>query len=69
MVGILRYLIRRLLFSMLLVLGVSAIIFFLLNAIGNPVDVLMADNPGITDQALAAVKAYITSMRRSGSAT
>lgn len=58
MVGILRYLIRRLLFSMLLVLGVSAIIFFLLNAIGNPVDVLMADNPGITDQALAAVKAY-----------
>lgn len=56
--GIARYLIRRLLFCALLVLGVSAIIFFLLNAIGNPIDVLMADNPGITDQALAAVKAY-----------
>jgi ABC-type dipeptide/oligopeptide/nickel transport system permease component len=57
-VGILRYLVRRLLFSMVLVLGVSALIFFLLNAIGNPVDVLLADNPGITDEALAAVKAY-----------
>ena len=56
--GILRYLVRRLLFSVVLVLGVSAIIFFLLNAIGNPIDVLMADNPGITDEALAAVKAY-----------
>ena len=56
--GILRYLVRRLLFSVVLVLGVSGIIFFLLNAIGNPIDVLMADNPGITDEALAAVKAY-----------
>ena len=41
-----------------LVFGVSAIIFFLLNAIGNPIDMLMADNPGVTDEALAAVKAY-----------
>jgi peptide/nickel transport system permease protein len=57
-VGILRYLARRLLFAVALVLGVSAIIFFLLNAIGNPIDVMMADNPGITDEALAAVKAY-----------
>jgi peptide/nickel transport system permease protein len=56
--GILRFLLRRLLFALVLVLGVSAIIFFLLNAIGNPVDVMMADNPGITDEALAAVKAY-----------
>ena len=56
--GILRYLFRRLLFAVVLVLGVSAIIFFLLNAIGNPIDVMMADNPGITDEALAAVKAY-----------
>jgi peptide/nickel transport system permease protein len=57
-VGILRYLLRRLLFAVVLVLGVSAIIFFLLNAIGNPVDVMLADNPGITDEALTAVKAY-----------
>jgi ABC-type dipeptide/oligopeptide/nickel transport system permease component len=57
-VGILRYLIRRLLFAVVLVFGVSAIIFFLLNAIGNPIDVLMADNPGISDELLANVKAY-----------
>jgi peptide/nickel transport system permease protein len=57
-VGILRFLLRRLLFAVVLILGVSAIIFFLLNAIGNPIDVMMADNPGMTDEALAAVKAY-----------
>ena len=56
--GILRFLLRRLLFAAVLILGVSAIIFFLLNAIGNPIDIMMADNPGITDEALAAVKAY-----------
>jgi len=57
-VGILRYLARRLAFAAALVLGVSAIVFFLINAIGSPVDMLMADRPGVTDEALAALKAY-----------
>jgi ABC-type dipeptide/oligopeptide/nickel transport system permease component len=55
---ILRYIVRRCLFALALVLGVSALIFFLINAIGNPIDMLMADRPGITDQAIAALKSY-----------
>lgn len=55
---ILRYMVRRCLFALALVLGVSALIFFLINAIGNPIDMLMADRPGITDQAIAALKSY-----------
>ena len=39
-------------------LGTSAVVFFLINAIGSPVDMLMADRPGVTDEALAALKAY-----------
>ena len=49
---------RRLVFAVVLVLGVSAIIFFLINSIGSPIDMLMADRPGVTDQAIAALKAY-----------
>ena len=49
---------RRLLFALALLVGVSAIIFFLINAVGNPIDMLMADRPGVTDQAIAALKAY-----------
>ena len=56
--GILRYMARRLVFALALLLGVSAIIFFLINAVGNPIDMLMADRPGVTDQAIAALKAY-----------
>ncbi len=49
---------RRLAFAAALVIGVSAIVFFLINAIGSPVDMLMADRPGVTDEALNALKAY-----------
>lgn len=50
--------VRRLAFAFALVLGVSAIVFFLINAIGSPVDMLMADRPGVTDEAIASLKAY-----------
>jgi len=50
--------IRRLTFAVALVFGVSAIVFFLINAIGSPVDMLMADRPGVTDEALQSLKAY-----------
>jgi ABC-type dipeptide/oligopeptide/nickel transport system permease component len=56
--GILRYMVRRLTFAVVLVFGVSALVFFLINAIGSPVDMLMADRPGVTDEALQSLKAY-----------
>lgn len=49
---------RRLAFALALVLGTSAVVFFLVNALGSPVDMLMADRPGVTDEALNALKAY-----------
>src|SRR4051794_14373168 len=56
--NIVRYIARRLIFSGLLVLGVSAIIFTLVNAIGNPVQLLMAERPGISEEAVQAMSAY-----------
>lgn len=56
--GILRYIIRRLLFSIVLVLGVSAIIFFTINAIGNPIEILLAERPGITPEIIDEVTRY-----------
>ena len=56
--GILRYIVRRLLFSLVLVLGVSAIIFFLVNAIGNPIEILLAERPGITPEIIEEVSKY-----------
>jgi ABC-type dipeptide/oligopeptide/nickel transport system permease component len=45
--GILRFIIRRLFFMVFLVIGVSVIIFFMINAIGDPIELLMAERPGI----------------------
>ncbi|MCC7276129.1 MAG: ABC transporter permease [Alphaproteobacteria bacterium] len=56
--GITRYIVRRLMFSVALVLGVSVIIFTLINAIGNPVEILLADRPGITQEAIDAISRY-----------
>jgi ABC-type dipeptide/oligopeptide/nickel transport system permease component len=53
-----RYILRRLAFSLALLVGVSALIFFLVNAIGNPVALLMADRPGVTNQAIAQLTHY-----------
>jgi ABC-type dipeptide/oligopeptide/nickel transport system permease component len=56
--NIARYITRRLIFSAILVLGVSAIIFTLVNAIGNPVQLLMAERPGMSEEAIQAMSAY-----------
>jgi ABC-type dipeptide/oligopeptide/nickel transport system permease component len=56
--GIVRYIARRLLFSVALISGVSAIIFSLINAIGNPIEILLAERPGITPEALDAMNRY-----------
>ena len=56
--GIARYITRRLLFSLVLILGVSAIIFALVNAIGNPIQILLAERPGMSEEAIQAMSAY-----------
>lgn len=56
--GTLRYIVRRLLFSFVMVLGVSAIIFFLVNAIGNPIEILLAERPGITPESIEEISKY-----------
>ncbi|MDJ0391271.1 ABC transporter permease [Roseomonas sp. E05] len=56
--GTFRYIARRLIFSACLILGVSIILFALINAIGNPVEILLAERPGITDEIIQQVTAY-----------
>jgi peptide/nickel transport system permease protein len=56
--GLARYIVRRLLFSIALILGVSIIIFGLVNAIGNPIEILLAERPGISPEALEAMNRY-----------
>jgi len=56
--GIVRFVIRRLIFSVVLIFGVSVIIFFMINAIGNPIDVLLAERPGISPEVIEAIKKY-----------
>lgn len=56
--GALRYLLRRLAFSAVLVAGVSFVLFALINAIGNPIEILLAETPGVTEETIAAVSKY-----------
>lgn len=56
--GILRFIIRRLIFMVFLVLGVTIMIFFMINAIGDPIDILMAERPGITQEVIDNIKSY-----------
>lgn len=56
--GITRFIIRRLIFSVVLIIGVSLIIFGLINAIGNPVQILLAERPGITQDAIDTMTRY-----------
>jgi peptide/nickel transport system permease protein len=56
--GTLRYIARRLIFSACLIFGVSVILFALINAIGNPVEILLAERPGITEDIIQQVTEY-----------
>ena len=56
--GALRFLLRRLAFSAALILGVSLILFALINAIGNPIEILLAEPPGVSEEMIAAVSNY-----------
>ncbi|UCF92884.1 MAG: ABC transporter permease [Desulfobacterales bacterium] len=56
--GIVRFIIRRLIFMVVLVIGVSILIFFMINAIGNPIEILLAERPGISPEVIESVKQY-----------
>ncbi len=56
--GTARYIARRLIFSLCLILGVSVILFAMINAIGNPIEILLAERPGITDEIIESVTKY-----------
>ena len=56
--GMLNYIARRLLFSLALLLGVSVILFALINAIGNPIEILLAERPGVTEEIIQSVSQY-----------
>ncbi len=56
--GILRFIIRRLIFMVFLVLGVTIMIFFMINAIGDPIEILLAERPGITQEVIDNIKSY-----------
>ncbi len=56
--GMLNYIARRLLFSLALLLGVSVILFSLINAIGNPIEILLAERPGVTEEIIQSVSQY-----------
>jgi ABC-type dipeptide/oligopeptide/nickel transport system permease component len=56
--GALRFLLRRLAFSAALILGVSFILFALINAIGNPIQILLSETPGVSEEMIAALSKY-----------
>ena len=56
--GSARFIIRRLIFMVFLVVGVTIIIFFMINVIGDPIELLMAERPGITQEVIDNIKSY-----------
>jgi ABC-type dipeptide/oligopeptide/nickel transport system permease component len=56
--GALHYISRRLAFSAVLIVGVSLILFALINAIGNPIEIMVAETPGATPDTIAALTKF-----------
>jgi len=56
--GALRFILRRLAFSAVLILGVSFILFALINAIGNPIEIMLAETPGVSVEMIAALSKF-----------
>lgn len=56
--GALRFIARRAAFSAILVLAVSFVLFALINAIGNPVEIMLAEMPGVTAETIASISKY-----------
>ena len=56
--GAMRFILRRLAFSAVLILGVSFILFALINAIGNPIEIMLAETPGVSVEMIAALSKF-----------
>lgn len=52
-----RYILRRLVYSAIMLLFTSAMIFFLINALGNPVELMLAETPGISQEMINRISA------------
>lgn len=58
MAGLARYIVRRVLFMIPVLLGVSVITFWIGSAVGNPVDLIRIGNPRINALTIQALKQY-----------
>jgi len=56
--GAIRFILRRLAFSAVLILVVSFVLFALINAIGNPIQILLAETPGMSDEMVANLSKF-----------
>ncbi len=54
---ILRYILRRLIYALVMMLCTSAVIFFLINALGNPVELMLAETPGVSQETVDLISA------------
>lgn len=52
-----RYILRRLIYSAIMLLATSAMIFFLINALGNPIELMLAETPGMSQEMIARISA------------
>ncbi|MEM3697271.1 MAG: ABC transporter permease [Candidatus Bathyarchaeia archaeon] len=55
---ILRYIIRRILFMIPLFIGVTSLVFLMVNVIGDPVEMMLAEVPGVSLQQIEMVKKF-----------
>jgi peptide/nickel transport system permease protein len=54
---IVRYIIRRLLYAAIMMLCTSAMIFFLINMLGNPIELMLAETPGMSQETIRLISA------------
>ena len=56
--GLARYLIRRLIYIIPLIIGISILSFFVMYAAGDPIQIATAGNPSITEAQRMALRQY-----------
>lgn len=52
-----RYILRRLIYAAIMMLCTSAVIFFLINSLGNPVELMLAETPGVSQETVDLISA------------
>jgi len=58
LMGVKEYLARRILFSIPVLFGVSIVVFAIMHSVGNPVQIMLANNPGITEEVIRHLEKY-----------